>query len=132
MGSVFCVFCSERVGVGLGPSEYPQLGHREYLRYHVRTCTYTEDVYMLYYIITLLLYTPLHRYSSNSSVPPPHVHPVPRYLVYAYGAHAILYVYCQVEKGFLVTVIKDLLGLCESKSGKNNKAVVASNIMYVI
>jgi exportin-1 len=36
------------------------------------------------------------------------------------------------EKHFLVTVIKDLLGLCEAKKGKNNKAVVASNIMYVV
>ena len=35
----------------------------------------------------------------------------------------------QDEKHFLVTVIKDLLGLCEAKRGKNNKAVVASNIM---
>ena len=35
------------------------------------------------------------------------------------------------EKRFLVTVIKDLLGLCEAKRGKNNKAVVASNIMCV-
>jgi len=36
------------------------------------------------------------------------------------------------EKRFLVTVIKDLLGLCEHKRGKDNKAVVASNIMYVV
>uniref|UniRef100_A0A7S3Q1F7 Importin N-terminal domain-containing protein n=1 Tax=Chaetoceros debilis TaxID=122233 RepID=A0A7S3Q1F7_9STRA len=36
------------------------------------------------------------------------------------------------EKRFLVTVIKDLLGLCEAKKGKDNKAVVASNIMYVV
>mmetsp|Transcript_906 Transcript_906/g.1108 ORF Transcript_906/g.1108 Transcript_906/m.1108 type:complete len:1098 (-) Transcript_906:1560-4853(-) len=36
------------------------------------------------------------------------------------------------EKRFLVTVIKDLLGLCEQKKGKDNKAVVASNIMYVV
>ena len=36
------------------------------------------------------------------------------------------------EKRFLVTVIKDLLGLCEAKRGKDNKAVVASNIMYVV
>merc|ERR1712048_423917 len=32
----------------------------------------------------------------------------------------------------LVTVIKDLLGLCEQKRGKDNKAVIASNIMYVV
>ena len=35
------------------------------------------------------------------------------------------------EKRFLVIVIRDLLGLCEHKPGKNNKAVVASNIMCV-
>ena len=33
------------------------------------------------------------------------------------------------EKRFLVTVIKDLLRLCEEQRGKDNKAVVASNIM---
>ena len=36
------------------------------------------------------------------------------------------------EKRFLVTVIKDLLNLCDIKKGKENKAVVASNIMYVV
>jgi exportin-1 len=36
------------------------------------------------------------------------------------------------EKKFLVTVIKDLLGLCEQKRGKDNKAVVASDIMYAL
>ena len=36
------------------------------------------------------------------------------------------------EKRFLVTVIKDLLGMCEQKKGKDNKAVIASNIMYVV
>ena len=36
------------------------------------------------------------------------------------------------EKKFLVTVIKDLLKLCEEQRGKDNKAVVASNIMYVV
>mmetsp|Transcript_14742 Transcript_14742/g.44368 ORF Transcript_14742/g.44368 Transcript_14742/m.44368 type:complete len:1072 (-) Transcript_14742:108-3323(-) len=36
------------------------------------------------------------------------------------------------EKRFLVTVIKDLLSLCEIKRGKDNKAVIASNIMYVV
>jgi exportin-1 len=36
------------------------------------------------------------------------------------------------EKRFLVYVIKDLLGLCEMVRGKDNKAVVASNIMYVV
>ncbi|QPG73167.1 Karyopherin transporter [Brettanomyces nanus] len=36
------------------------------------------------------------------------------------------------EKRFLVTVIKDLLALTEMKRGKSNKAVVASNIMYIV
>jgi exportin-1 len=36
------------------------------------------------------------------------------------------------EKRFLVTVIRDLLNLTEMKRGKENKAVVASNIMYVV
>eukprot|EP01117_Protostelium_nocturnum_P011324 TRINITY_DN4108_c0_g1_i1.p1 TRINITY_DN4108_c0_g1~~TRINITY_DN4108_c0_g1_i1.p1 ORF type:complete len:1068 (-),score=171.31 TRINITY_DN4108_c0_g1_i1:50-3253(-) len=36
------------------------------------------------------------------------------------------------EKRFLVTVIKELLSLCENKRGKDNKAVVASDIMYVV
>mmetsp|Transcript_27139 Transcript_27139/g.105615 ORF Transcript_27139/g.105615 Transcript_27139/m.105615 type:complete len:1095 (-) Transcript_27139:1849-5133(-) len=36
------------------------------------------------------------------------------------------------EKQFLVTVVKELLQLCEMKRGKDNKAVVASNIMYVV
>lgn len=28
--------------------------------------------------------------------------------------------------------VADLLGLCEQKRGKDNKAVIASNIMYVV
>jgi exportin-1 len=36
------------------------------------------------------------------------------------------------EQRFLVSVIKSLLQLVEQKSGKDNKAVVASNIMYVV
>lgn len=36
------------------------------------------------------------------------------------------------EKSFLVGVIKDLLGLCERTRGKDHKAVIASNIMYVV
>ncbi|KAF9919098.1 Karyopherin transporter [Lobosporangium transversale] len=38
----------------------------------------------------------------------------------------------ETEKRFLVTVIKDLLELCAVKPGKDNKAVVASNIMYIV
>ncbi|KAI9277581.1 nuclear export factor CRM1 [Sporodiniella umbellata] len=38
----------------------------------------------------------------------------------------------ETEKKFLVTVIKELLSLCEMKRGKDNKAVVASNIMYCV
>jgi len=36
------------------------------------------------------------------------------------------------EKRFIVAVIKDLLNLCEMKRQKDSKAVVASNIMYVV
>ncbi|KAJ2590135.1 Karyopherin transporter [Coemansia sp. RSA 1722] len=36
------------------------------------------------------------------------------------------------ERRALVIIIKDLLSLCELKRGKDNKAVVASNIMYVV
>jgi len=36
------------------------------------------------------------------------------------------------EKSFLIYVIRVLLNLCEQKKGKENKAVVASNIMYVV
>ena len=36
------------------------------------------------------------------------------------------------EKQFLVTIIKYLLSLCERKHGKDNKAIIASNIMYVV
>lgn len=36
------------------------------------------------------------------------------------------------EKRFLVTVIKDLLHLCEHKKGKDHKAIIAANIMYVV
>ena len=36
------------------------------------------------------------------------------------------------EKRFLVTVIRELLGMCEKTRGKDNKAIVASNIMYVV
>lgn len=35
------------------------------------------------------------------------------------------------ENRFLVTVIRDLLNLCEVTRGKDNKAVIASNIMCV-
>ncbi|CAK8539240.1 unnamed protein product [Lathyrus sativus] len=36
------------------------------------------------------------------------------------------------ENRFLVLVIRDLLNLCEITKGKDNKAVIASNIMYVV
>ncbi|KAK7379193.1 hypothetical protein VNO80_04646 [Phaseolus coccineus] len=36
------------------------------------------------------------------------------------------------ENRFLVMVIRDLLNLCEITQGKDNKAVIASNIMYVV
>lgn len=38
----------------------------------------------------------------------------------------------EAEKFFLVFVIRNLLNLCEKKTGKDDKAVVASNIMYVV
>lgn len=38
----------------------------------------------------------------------------------------------EIEERFLVHVIKDLLGLVEMKRGKDNKAVIASNIMYIV
>jgi len=36
------------------------------------------------------------------------------------------------EKRFLIYVVKELLAMCEGKRGKPNKAVVATNIMYVV
>jgi exportin-1 len=36
------------------------------------------------------------------------------------------------ERIFLVSVVKILLSLCENKKGKENKAVIATNIMYVV
>eukprot|EP00727_Mastigamoeba_balamuthi_P006331 m51a1_g2318 putative exportin-1 (1057) ;mRNA; f:487141-490960 len=38
----------------------------------------------------------------------------------------------EAEKRFLVGVIRDLLSLVEQKRGKDNKAVIASNIMYIV
>lgn len=38
----------------------------------------------------------------------------------------------ELEQRFLVSVIRDLLGLVELKRGKDNKAVIASNIMYIV
>lgn len=36
------------------------------------------------------------------------------------------------ESRFVVTVIKELLNLCEKTTGKSNKALVAADIMYVV
>ena len=36
------------------------------------------------------------------------------------------------ENKFVVSVVKELLTLCEKSQGKSNKAVVASDIMYVV
>ncbi|XP_062113984.1 protein EXPORTIN 1A-like [Humulus lupulus] len=36
------------------------------------------------------------------------------------------------ENIFLVMVIRDLLNLCKITKGKDNKVVIASNIMYVV
>jgi exportin-1 len=38
----------------------------------------------------------------------------------------------EIEKNFIISVIKDLLCLADIKKGKDNKAVIASNIMYVV
>jgi len=38
----------------------------------------------------------------------------------------------EAEKKFLVTVIQDLLGMCGTAQGKDNKAVIATNIMYIV
>ena len=38
----------------------------------------------------------------------------------------------EIEERFLVTIIRDLLGMVEIKKGKDNKAVIASNIMYIV
>ena len=32
----------------------------------------------------------------------------------------------------IVSNCQDLLGLCEQKKGKDNKAIIASNIMYIV
>jgi exportin-1 len=37
-----------------------------------------------------------------------------------------------VERSYLIQVIKELLVLCENTKGKDNKAIVAANIMYVV
>jgi exportin-1 len=36
------------------------------------------------------------------------------------------------ERSFFITTLRNLLQLCESKKGKENKAVIASCIMYVV
>jgi exportin-1 len=36
------------------------------------------------------------------------------------------------ENKFVVSVIKELLNLCEKTAGKSNKALVAADIMYVV
>lgn len=38
----------------------------------------------------------------------------------------------ETEKTFLIEVIKSLLTLCELKPGKDNKAVITSNIIYTV
>ena len=38
----------------------------------------------------------------------------------------------ELERKFVVVVIRDLLGLVEVKRGKDNKAAIAGNIMYVV
>ena len=36
------------------------------------------------------------------------------------------------ENKFVVSVVKELLKLCEKTQGKSNKAIIASDIMYVV
>lgn len=36
------------------------------------------------------------------------------------------------ENKFVISVIKELLNLCEDTSGKGNKAQIATDIMYVV
>lgn len=36
------------------------------------------------------------------------------------------------EKNFFISTLRDLLHLCENRKGKENKAVIASCIMYVV
>jgi exportin-1 len=36
------------------------------------------------------------------------------------------------ENKFVVSVVKELLTLCEKAQGKSNKAIVAADIMYVV
>jgi exportin-1 len=36
------------------------------------------------------------------------------------------------EIKFVVSVIKELLNLCEKSKGKGNKALIASDIMYIV
>ena len=38
----------------------------------------------------------------------------------------------EMEKSFVIQVIRDLLSLCDMRRGKDNKSVVAANIMYVV
>ncbi|KII72118.1 Exportin-1 [Thelohanellus kitauei] len=38
----------------------------------------------------------------------------------------------EMEREFIVKVLRGLLQLCDEKSGKDNKAIIASNIMYVV
>jgi hypothetical protein len=38
----------------------------------------------------------------------------------------------EAEKKFLVAVIQDLLSMCGTTQGKDNKAVIATNIMYIV
>lgn len=48
----------------------------------------------------------------------------------------MLYLWLEIdedtEKRFLVLVTRELLGLVEQKRGKDNKAMIAANIMYIV
>jgi exportin-1 len=50
----------------------------------------------------------------------------------AFGSHPHSPEAEDFEKRFLVTVIRDLLTLTEMKRGKEHKAMIAGNIMYIV
>ena len=66
----------------------------------------------------------------------PNVDPHSKYM---YVCRSVFFYYCEQELLGLVRSVnffshcdQELLGLCEMKRGKDNKAIVASNIMYIV
>ena len=90
-------------------------------------CCAMRVLYMCTYIVSLVLRTHfLCLCTHTHTLPPP-----PHQLCWAIGSISGA-MHEEDEKRFLVTVIKELLGLCEQKRGKDNKAIIASNIMYIV